>query len=82
MAGDDAEAMELLQNHDPQEAKAFIEAHKSRSLGVQWTQSKALAKIQQWYDMGAVKVWALRMPAMPVAEVSSLGLARSVMSNT
>ena len=58
MAGDDAEAMELLQNHDPQEAKAFIEAHKSRSLGVQWTQSKALAKIQQWYDMGAVKVWA------------------------
>ena len=58
LPGDDAEAMRMLQNDEPIEAKEFIEGHKSRMLGTQWTQSKALAKIQEWYDMGAVKVWA------------------------
>ena len=56
MPGQDAEAMRLLDENQPQEAKAFIESHKSRMLGTQWTQAKALLKIQQWYDMGAVKV--------------------------
>jgi len=58
LPGDDAEAMRMLQNDEPIEAKEFIEAHQSRQLGTQWTRSKSLAKIQQWYDMGVVKVWA------------------------
>ena len=56
LKGQDAEAMRLLDENQPMEAKAFIEAHKSRMLGMTWTQAKALLKIQQWYDMGAVKV--------------------------
>ena len=57
LKGDDAEATDVLQNHDPMEAAEFLKAHQSRMLGTQWTQAKALAKIQQWYDMGAAKVW-------------------------
>jgi hypothetical protein len=56
LKGQDAEAMRLLDENQPMEAKAFIESHKSRMLGMTWTQAKALLKIQQWYDMGAVKV--------------------------
>jgi hypothetical protein len=58
LPGDDAQANDLLQNHDPMEAKAFLESHNSRMLGTQWTKGKSLAKIQQWYDMGVVKVYA------------------------
>lgn len=58
LPGNDAEAIRMLKNDEPIEAKEFIEGHKSRMLGTEWTQAKALAKIQQWYDMGAVKVWA------------------------
>lgn len=57
LPGQDAEAMRMLNENQPMEAKAFIESHKSRMIGTMWTQSKALAKIQQWYDMGAVKVY-------------------------
>jgi len=56
MPGQDAEAYRLLNENQPMEAKAFIESHKSRMLGSTWTQAKALLKIQQWYDMGAVSV--------------------------
>src|SRR5262245_55339411 len=56
LPGQDAEAMRLLDENQPMEAKAFIEAHKSRMIGAQWTQAKAILKIQQWYEMGAVKV--------------------------
>src|SRR6267142_1406221 len=56
LPGDDAEAMRMLQDDEPIEAKEFIEAHQSRQLGTQWTRSKWLATVQQWYDMGVVKV--------------------------
>jgi len=56
MPGQDAEALRMLQENQPMEAKAFIESHKSRMIGTQWTQAKAIAKIEQWYEMGAVKV--------------------------
>jgi hypothetical protein len=57
LPGNDSEAEDLLQNHDPMDPKAFLDAHQSRSIGILWTKSKALAKVQQWYDMGAVKIW-------------------------
>ena len=56
MPGQDAEALRLLDENQPMEAKAFIDSHNSRMSGTQWTQAKAKLKIQQWYDMGAVKV--------------------------
>lgn len=57
MKGDDAAANDLLQNHQPMEAAEFIKSHDSRMLGTQWTKGKALGKIKEWYDLGAVKVW-------------------------
>jgi hypothetical protein len=57
LPGDDSEAMRMLEENQPMEAAAFIESHKSRMIGTQWTQAKALAKIKQWYEMGAVKIW-------------------------
>ncbi|HEV8290348.1 MAG TPA: hypothetical protein VGP94_00425 [Tepidisphaeraceae bacterium] len=57
LPGQDAEAMRMLNENQPMEAKEFIESHKSRMIGTMWTQAKALAKIKQWYEMGAVKVY-------------------------
>jgi len=55
--GQDAEAMRMLDENQPMEAADFINSHKSRMIGTQWTQAKALAKIKQWYEMGAVKIY-------------------------
>ncbi len=57
MPGQDAEATRMLNENQPMEAKDFIDSHKSRMIGTQWTQAKGLAKVKQWYDMGAVKVY-------------------------
>jgi hypothetical protein len=54
----DAEAMRMLEEDDPIEAKEFITAHEARQLGTQWTRSKSLGMIEKWYGLGAVKVWA------------------------
>jgi hypothetical protein len=58
LPGEDAEAVRMLTDDEPIEAKEFIEAHQSRQLGTQWTRSKSLGMIEKWYGLGAVKVWA------------------------
>ena len=57
MPGQDAEAMRMLNENQPMEPADFINSHKSRMIGTQWTQAKALAKVKQWYEMGAVKIY-------------------------
>jgi len=57
MPGQDAEATRMLAENMPMEAKDFLASHKSRMIGTQWTQAKAVLKINQWYEMGAVKVY-------------------------
>jgi len=57
MPGQDAEATRMLAENQPMEAADFINSHKSRMIGTQWTQAKALAKVKQWYEMGAVKIY-------------------------
>ena len=57
MLGQDAEATRMLNENQPMEPADFINSHKSRMIGTQWTQAKALAKVKQWYEMGAVKIY-------------------------
>jgi hypothetical protein len=56
--GDDADAIRRLREDAPIEAKEFLEAHESRNLGNAWTRNVGMMKVDQWYKLGAAKVWA------------------------
>lgn len=58
MLGEDATALRMLKEEAPIEAKEFLDANNVRMLGNTWTRSQAYHRIEQWYKMGAKKVWA------------------------
>ena len=57
MLGDDAKVLEMFKEEAPIEGIAFVDTHPSRTLGIKWTNNQSRNKINQWYSMGAVKVW-------------------------
>jgi hypothetical protein len=62
MLGDDAKVLAWFRDDEPMEAMAFVDMHDSKTLLMTWTNRQSRNKIQQWYDMGVVKVWTFNSP--------------------
>lgn len=56
--GQDATARDMLRDQNPMEAKEYLNANDAYSLGTQWTKRQAMARVDQWYGMGAKKIYA------------------------
>jgi hypothetical protein len=58
MLADDAEAMRMLREAEPIEGREFLNANDARNLGPTLTNRQSKGKVDRWYELGAVKVWA------------------------
>ena len=57
MLGDDAKVLRMIKDENGTEAREWLAAHPGRMIGG-WTRSQAEFRIDEWYKLGAKKVYA------------------------